>query len=165
VGNRCADHVTPLYPQKLALTSPTGDGRSVGIVRVRTKATEFVLFVCLPPQTPSKSVPCAVGVTRKAQWSHAQCPPKRWPQNAVSGSEQMQHEGLLTAQHGWCGCWKCCMHGKHDLNIASWLWRESLMQQQPPGQQLGIFECTRQSLLHRCWLCIEIGGRTFEHLL
>jgi len=37
--------VTPLYPQKLALTSPTGGGRSVGIVRVRTKATEFVLFV------------------------------------------------------------------------------------------------------------------------
>jgi len=32
--------VTPLYPQKLALTSPTGGGRSVGIVRSRTKATE-----------------------------------------------------------------------------------------------------------------------------
>jgi len=46
VGTRCADHVTPLYPQKLALTSPTGCGRSIGIVRVRTKATEFVLF-CL----------------------------------------------------------------------------------------------------------------------
>jgi len=30
VGTRCADHVT----------SPTGGGRSVGIVRVRTKATE-----------------------------------------------------------------------------------------------------------------------------
>jgi len=41
VGTHCADHVTPLYPQKLALTSPTGGGRSVGIVRVRTKATEF----------------------------------------------------------------------------------------------------------------------------
>ena len=41
VGTRCADHVTPLYPQKLALTSPTGGGRSVGIVRSRTKATEF----------------------------------------------------------------------------------------------------------------------------
>ena len=41
VGTRCADHVTPLYPQKLALTSPTGGGRSVGIVRVRTKAKEF----------------------------------------------------------------------------------------------------------------------------
>jgi len=41
VGTRCADHVTPLYPQKLALTSPTGGGRSVGIVRTRTKATEF----------------------------------------------------------------------------------------------------------------------------
>ena len=41
MGIRCADHVTPLYPQKLALTSPTGGGRSVGIVRSRTKATEF----------------------------------------------------------------------------------------------------------------------------
>jgi len=40
VGTRCADHVTPLYPQKLALI---GGGRSVGIVRVRTKATEFSL--------------------------------------------------------------------------------------------------------------------------
>ena len=40
VGTRCADHVTPLYPQKLAQTSLTGGGRSVGIVRVRTKATE-----------------------------------------------------------------------------------------------------------------------------
>jgi hypothetical protein len=37
-----------LYPQKLALTSPTYGGRSVGIVRLRTKTTEFVcLFVCL----------------------------------------------------------------------------------------------------------------------
>ena len=41
VGTRYADHVTPLYLQKLALTSPTGGGRSVGIVRVRTKATEL----------------------------------------------------------------------------------------------------------------------------
>jgi len=45
VGTRCADHVTPLYPQKLALTSPTGGGRSVAIVRVRTKATEFSFLV------------------------------------------------------------------------------------------------------------------------
>jgi len=45
VGTRCADHVTPLYPQKLALTSPTGGGRSVGIVRVRTKATELLLLL------------------------------------------------------------------------------------------------------------------------
>jgi hypothetical protein len=35
--------VTPLYPQKLALTSPTGGGRSVGIVRSRAKAMEFSL--------------------------------------------------------------------------------------------------------------------------
>ena len=47
VGTRCADHVTPLYPQKLELTSPTGGGRSVGIVRSRTKATEFSLVFIL----------------------------------------------------------------------------------------------------------------------
>jgi hypothetical protein len=42
------DHTDPqrwprdtLYPQKLAVTSPTSSGRSVGIVRSRTKATEF----------------------------------------------------------------------------------------------------------------------------
>jgi hypothetical protein len=32
-----------LYPQKLALTSPTSGCRSVGKVRSRTKATEFVI--------------------------------------------------------------------------------------------------------------------------
>jgi hypothetical protein len=30
-----------IYPGKLALTSPTSGGRSVGIVCLRTKATEF----------------------------------------------------------------------------------------------------------------------------
>jgi hypothetical protein len=35
-----------LYPQKLELTSPTSGGRSVGIVRLRPKAKEFV-FVCI----------------------------------------------------------------------------------------------------------------------
>jgi hypothetical protein len=43
VGIRCADHATPSYQLKLALTSPAGCGRSVGIVRLRAKATEFSL--------------------------------------------------------------------------------------------------------------------------
>jgi hypothetical protein len=47
VGIRHADHVAPLYPQKLALTSPTSGGRSVGIVRWRTEATEFSLALVL----------------------------------------------------------------------------------------------------------------------
>ena len=45
MGTRCADHATPLYPQKLALISPTGGGRSVGIVRSQTKATVFSLVL------------------------------------------------------------------------------------------------------------------------
>jgi hypothetical protein len=32
-------------------------------------------------------------------------------------------------------------------------------------QQPGIFECTRQSLLCWCLLCIEVGARMFEHLV
>jgi hypothetical protein len=54
-----------LYPQMLALTSPTSGERSVGIVRLRTQATEFVWFVlwdllavCL--FTPFKSVHLSV---------------------------------------------------------------------------------------------------------
>jgi hypothetical protein len=35
-------------PQKLALTSPTSGGRSVGIVRSRTNATELSLYIYTP---------------------------------------------------------------------------------------------------------------------
>jgi hypothetical protein len=52
-GTRCADHVTPLYPQKLGLTSPTSGGRSVGIVRSRTKATEFSSLVLVTSTSDS----------------------------------------------------------------------------------------------------------------
>jgi hypothetical protein len=41
---RRADYTKPHYSQKLALTSPTSEGRSVGIVRSRTQATEFFLM-------------------------------------------------------------------------------------------------------------------------
>jgi hypothetical protein len=44
VGIRCADHATPLYQLKLALTSSAGCGRLVGIVRLRTKTTDFFFF-------------------------------------------------------------------------------------------------------------------------
>jgi hypothetical protein len=40
-----------LYPQKLAVTSPKSGGRSVGIVRLRTQATEIsflYVFVSVP---------------------------------------------------------------------------------------------------------------------
>jgi hypothetical protein len=41
VGIRHADHVALSILKELALTSPTGGGCSVGIVRSRTQATEF----------------------------------------------------------------------------------------------------------------------------
>jgi hypothetical protein len=45
-----------IYQLKLALTSPTGCGRSIGIVRLRTKTTEFVLMFCLH-QTTRRHIP------------------------------------------------------------------------------------------------------------
>jgi hypothetical protein len=45
VGIRRADYVTHLYSLKLELALPTSGGDSVGIVRSRTQATEFVLCV------------------------------------------------------------------------------------------------------------------------
>jgi hypothetical protein len=40
LGIRRADYATPIYPQKLALTSSTRSGRSVGIVCSRTKTAQ-----------------------------------------------------------------------------------------------------------------------------
>jgi hypothetical protein len=45
VGTHCADHVTPLGPQELALTSPTGGSRPVGIVCLQSKGQSFYLFM------------------------------------------------------------------------------------------------------------------------
>jgi hypothetical protein len=44
VGICCADHTTPLYQQKLALTSPISSSRTVGIVCSRTKGHGVVSF-------------------------------------------------------------------------------------------------------------------------
>jgi hypothetical protein len=43
-----------LYPQKLALTSPISGGRSVGIVRLRTKPTELLLLPKMGSATTKK---------------------------------------------------------------------------------------------------------------
>jgi hypothetical protein len=45
-----------LYPQKLAITSPTSGGRSVGIVRSRTQATEFIIYFLASTQSSLGSV-------------------------------------------------------------------------------------------------------------
>ena len=78
VGTRCADHVTPLYPQKLALTSPTGGGRSVGIVLSRTKATEFSFIYIYIYDISRLRVKDAAGYqkTSVADWSN-ECSEKR----------------------------------------------------------------------------------------
>jgi hypothetical protein len=53
LGIRHADHVTLSIRKKLALTSLTSNGRSVGIVRLRAETTEllFIIYVkhCYKP--------------------------------------------------------------------------------------------------------------------
>jgi hypothetical protein len=46
VGIRCADQVTPSTRKSRHYFADSG-GRSVGIVRLRTKTTEFVCFVII----------------------------------------------------------------------------------------------------------------------
>jgi hypothetical protein len=52
------------YPQKLALTSPTSGGRSVSIVRFRTKATEFSVSTPRPSTlhntAPTTTISCHI---------------------------------------------------------------------------------------------------------
>jgi hypothetical protein len=55
-----------LNPQKLALTSPKCGGRSVGIVRFRTKTTEFVLNTNWP--IPGWIPVCAGPRSLSAKW-------------------------------------------------------------------------------------------------
>jgi hypothetical protein len=42
-----------LYPQTLALTSPTSGSRSVGIIRSRTQATEFFFVLYVELRVPN----------------------------------------------------------------------------------------------------------------
>jgi hypothetical protein len=57
-----------LYPQKLALTSPTSGGLSVGRVRLRTKATEFRFYeACRDIRNlPHRSVNYSCVISRSA---------------------------------------------------------------------------------------------------
>ena len=109
--------MTPLYPQKLALTSPTGGGRSVSIVRLWTKATELVNYEYIPPVSISclcaqdygyGSVRSAVSVSSSA--SHQKLENIDWNQQQGHRSETVSPEGQkpseqvsvcqsLTAQH------------------------------------------------------------------
>jgi hypothetical protein len=43
LGIHLSDYAIPIYRLKLTLTSPTSGGRSVGIVRSRTKATILLM--------------------------------------------------------------------------------------------------------------------------
>jgi hypothetical protein len=49
--------MAPLYPQTLALTSPTSGDRSVGIVRSQTQATEFGFFLVSRPVCLGAGIP------------------------------------------------------------------------------------------------------------
>jgi hypothetical protein len=70
VEARCADHITPLYPQRLALTWPTSGGRSVDIGRLRTKGHGVCVGI---GRSSSDRIPmsCAEEVTGHPIWCGA----------------------------------------------------------------------------------------------
>jgi hypothetical protein len=76
VGIRHADHVASSNPQKLEQTSPTSGGRSVGIIRSRTQATEFTfslyiyIYICTHEMLswyPNSTLHCMLPM-QPSQW-------------------------------------------------------------------------------------------------
>jgi hypothetical protein len=65
-GRRGSAALTMWHPQKLALTSPTSGGRSVGTVRSQTQATEssLVFFFSFTFANSAKGLPATGGATR-----------------------------------------------------------------------------------------------------
>jgi hypothetical protein len=56
VGIRHADYVAPSIRKKLAITSPTSGGRSVGIVRSRTQTMEVFFFLFCKRKIHNKAI-------------------------------------------------------------------------------------------------------------
>jgi hypothetical protein len=77
-----------LYPQKSALTSPTSSGRSVGIVRSRTQATEFNLVFRF-----SYLIQCFTKVTELRVWEA-----ERWRNKCVSPPHPHQNFAVLSTE-------------------------------------------------------------------
>jgi hypothetical protein len=63
-----------LYPQKLALTSPTSGGHSVSIVRSRTQATEFYVGQTLQSLRKGQ-----LHIKRRLNCCHTTCAPNNFP--------------------------------------------------------------------------------------
>jgi hypothetical protein len=67
VGTRCADYTTTPHPQKLALTSLTSGGRSVGIAHSLTQATGFSCPMPLPNTSVAAQASTASPLTKSMQ--------------------------------------------------------------------------------------------------
>jgi hypothetical protein len=65
--------VTSLYPQKLALTSPTGGGRSVGIVLSRTKAMEFILEYLITDKVNLSDKTSVICKSSSSEFTYKRC--------------------------------------------------------------------------------------------
>jgi len=83
---------TLLHPQKLALTSPTGGGRSVGIVRVRTKATEFFTYYNKSPYLTTYIFVCtSIKMHRPALSGHMLLVDERLDRTRTSSPTTLDH--------------------------------------------------------------------------
>jgi hypothetical protein len=87
-----------LYPQKLALTSPTSGGRSVGIIRSRTRTTEFVLFYFLLYCNTEGTIPVTW-----LSWL-----PGEWRKGNSCSPRAIHEQSYITEQAEQVKC-ECCL--------------------------------------------------------
>jgi hypothetical protein len=101
-----------LYPQKLALTSPTGGGCSVSIVHSRTKAMDFlfVYVLCCYRGTPT------LAILRTPAYASS------WQRRPLESATAASHipGSVLSPSFTFCGV--RTVNGHH-----SWLWQISIV--------------------------------------
>jgi hypothetical protein len=129
MGIRCADHATPSIRKKLTLTSPKSGGRSVGIVRLRTKSHGVCCFVPLYT-VPERLVDVTELVNIANARAHWQSPIYQWMMiglgtwiysGSAGGSNLRLAADHCKISHELFTRWWSC-----DWHISwNWLWRQS----------------------------------------
>jgi hypothetical protein len=107
VGIRCAEYATPSIQKKLTLILPTSGGRSVGIVCLRTKKPQSIVFI---------SYVTTLSVSRLWWWYDDWYTLVRWYewidnwQGNSKYSEMTRSSVTSFTRDPWCLCIRMTMH-------------------------------------------------------
>jgi hypothetical protein len=102
VGIRCADHVTPSI-RKSRYYFADSSGRSVGIVRLRTKTTEFRVLVLHTQYVYIRCSLCRL-ITLLSTWCRAAAFPGKWLSSFAGNSDGKMNVPSVCALNTQLSC-------------------------------------------------------------